>query len=105
MEQSPLLLFVLPTGVIFENCDRSYTVIAGKCYKFHQSKRSWENARDVCSSEGTTLASVLTQDEYDGLLSHMNAHCKSKLYTQYYNASIILGFVRTLYIYFVEHLL
>lgn len=79
MEHPPSLLFVLPTDVILENCDKAYTIIAGKCYRFHQSKRGWEGASDECASEGAALASVLNQDEYDGILSHLNANCESKL--------------------------
>ncbi|KAK4313372.1 hypothetical protein Pmani_015269 [Petrolisthes manimaculis] len=47
----------------------------------HQSRRNWDTASTVCESEGAQLASVITQDQYDALLGHINANYAGTYWT------------------------
>ncbi|KAK7066428.1 hypothetical protein SK128_006210 [Halocaridina rubra] len=62
-------------------CVSPYVMIAGKCYNFHQDMQTWGRAEMVCAREGGALASVLTNDQYNGLLSHINANYAGTYWT------------------------
>ncbi|XP_053646532.2 C-type lectin domain family 2 member D3 [Cherax quadricarinatus] len=55
------------------DCGSKFTEIARKCYSFIYNEENWEDARKMCQNEKAELASVVTMEQYYGLLKHINS--------------------------------
>ncbi|XP_045619303.1 lithostathine-1 [Procambarus clarkii] len=63
------------------DCKIGFIRIAGNCYSFNQIKMSWSNAELACNNQEAQLASVLDDEQYNGLLGHINANYPGTYWT------------------------